>query len=275
MALRFATFNAEGIFAMFEEAPGGGDRRDINSLRNRPAKDPENWLPNIHIHSDLDLFEVAFFEPKTVAHAAVAAGVSPNGINSTDNFGLGTGSGNHLLLQHDLDYIPMALVVQGENMLYSGMPVHTDGVGGARHVSVELTTTQIRLREFASTGPVSLAAISLEYLVIVLKDPVGPVGDKLFKFRGATGVLSLAQETIVTDRRYLQVAPEGTPFGLGIDRQMDVANGGIRYSLANGSNIEPVPAFSTRLVQPLSGFGSPMGYNGDHDGGEVIPVYAP
>ena len=59
--------------ALFDEAPGGGDPKDINSLRNRPALDPEAWLANVYFHTSLDNMEVILDQVVTINHASFGA----------------------------------------------------------------------------------------------------------------------------------------------------------------------------------------------------------
>lgn len=276
MALCFRKFPADNVVAYYWEAPGGGDVRDINSLRNRPAKDPLNWLANVKLHSWLDYFEVSHSGTTMVSHAGVGVGSVPPG--ATIAFGWGVAENDHLLLTHNLGYPPFAFVAVGNNIIWPGMPVQVDGGGGGRYASVYCTSTQIRLFEWASAGGTSLAATNLSYQVLVFKQPPGPVGNVLYQNNPTTGAVTMARGKIDTSRRYLSVVPGGTPFGFPRGRTIDLANGAPRAVLADGTIYDPVPA---GLVLGLyrdgwpQVYGASLAYNGSFTGSGAIMVQAP
>lgn len=274
---------ATGRFAIYDEAPGGGDPSDPNSLCNRPLNNPASWLDLIYFHTDLDYMEV-INGPTTVTvnHAAVSPAASPPA-TATINFGLGNGVADTLLLTHNLGYIPQAMVIVNGNVVWPGMPVQVDGSGGSRFVSFYVTTTQVRLYEYSSTGNSTLAATSLDYTVIVFKQPPVPSGNILFDFDTVTGVVQMGKGKFNSLRRYLQVVPGGSPFGVSLGRTIDLSNGAIRAWRPDGNYYEPVPvglvAYIPRPRAPGgfygSSYGNDMSYNGSYGNPGAIQVQVP
>lgn len=276
MAETLRMFPQDGVVAFYAEASGGGAMDDIDAPRNRPAKTPASWLPNIRLHSDLDYLEVSHSGTTNINHAAVSAGSLPPG--SSIAFGWNTSSTNHLLATHNLGYEVFALVSMGTNILYPGMPVQVQSDGGARYVTVYSTTTELRLHEYASIGSSSLAATSKSYNYLVFKDPPAPTGRELFEFDQTTGFWNIGRGKINTGRRYLSVVPGGSPLSLCTGRTIDLSNGAPRAVLADGTQYNPVPSsLSLALERPNASYvyGGSMAYNGSFTGSATIQVQAP
>lgn len=274
--LCFRKFPQHGVVALFYEADGGGKVLDINSMRNRPAATPEDWLDVILFHSGLDYLQVAALEVVEINHDAVAAASPPSGLTVTLNYGMGTSPDDHLLIEHNLGYVPFALVAFGDNFLTPAMPVQTDDNGGGRYATVYATTTELRLYEFGSAGTSTLPAAQLSYTVIVFKDPPAAVGNELFKVSAGTGRTQMALGKFDSNRRYLQLQPGGTPLGLALGRTADVKNGAQRFWRPDGTHYDPVPpGWRLGLNSPVGGYGALATYNGDFDGDEIIEVRVP
>lgn len=278
--------------ALFDDAPGGGDHDDINSPRNRPALNPEQWLENIYFHSDLDNLEVVSDTTVAISHASTS-GATTGGLSSSSSQGGGgsqnaaslkyrASSAEHVLVTHGLGYAPICAVVVGSNVLFPGMPVQTQSDGRGRYCSAYATTTQIKLYEWTSVSSVALPAASVNYRVIVFRAPRSPSGDLLFSCDPATGKITMAKGRFDSTRRYLQVVPGGSPFGVAYGKTMQLRNGAPRFVNPNGSVFEPVPAaLKGRWVCSYVGgtytgaYGSSMAYNGTFTGPEQILVQAP
>jgi len=280
MAIVFMTDPSTGRCALFDEAPGGGDFDDPNSMRNRPLNDPITWIANVYFHSDFNYMEVSHGPTATtISHAGVGPTSSTIPVAGTIPFGWYAAAANHLLLTHNLGYIPDAIVhVNGGNVIWPGMPVQVDGGGGARYVSVYCTTTEVRLYEWASVGSSTLAATSLTYNTIVFAAPPAPSGNILIDFDPTTGDVEMGLGKFNSSRRYLQVVPGGSPFGIAYGRTIDLQNGAPRAVRPDGVAFDPVPAISIALARfpgyPAVGGGS-MEYNGSFTGPPQIMVQAP
>lgn len=277
----FRVFPDAGVVALFDEAPGGGDPRDITSLRNRPALDPENWLPNVYLHSALDNMEVEISDVMTINHAAFGAAVSdPSaefGTASVNRYDTDPTQVAFDLVEHGLGYDPIALVALGEDILTPGYPVQLPGTynGAGRYCCPFVTTSKVRLHEYRSRGDAGLGAISLDYRAIVIREARTPSGDKLLEFDPATGILSLALDRFNSGRRYLQVVPGGSPFGITFGRTMDARRGAPRFGTADGTVFDPIPDTTTfRFTNGNPPTSDPYSYNGSFvaDG---FPVQAP
>ncbi len=271
-------FEAEGVVACFDEPNTIGDKLDIDAPRNAPAKSPHLYLNLVHFHSSFDFMEVVV-GPTVVPinHAAVAAASAPAG--ATIAFGWNAATGNHLLVSHGLGYVPHAMVVHEGNLLWPGMPVQVQGDGGVRYASVYVTASEVRLFEYASVGPSTLEASTQNYTVLVFRQPFPPApGAKLFEYNSGTGEVKLARDRIRSSRRYLQVAPGGSPFGIALGRTIDLNNGAVRAFRPNGTYSEPVPSIQVGLSRPQgfsTVYGAPMVYGGSYAGSTSIQVQAP
>lgn len=281
MTVVFMTDPVTGRAALFDEAPGGGDFDDPNSLRNRPLNDPVTWLANIYFHSDFNYMEVSHGPTSTaISHGAVSASSSTAPLSSTVPFGWYSAAATHHLLTHNLGYIPNAIVyVSGGNVIWPGMPVQVASDGGARYVSVYCTETAINLYEYASTGPNTLPGIGLTYTVIVFKNPPAPTGNILLDFDPTNGEVQMGLGKFNSSRKYLQVVPGGSPFGIAYGRTIDLKNGAVRAVRPDGAVFDPVPVGLTMGLTRIQFYptiqGGSMGYNGSFSGPSQIMVQAP
>jgi hypothetical protein len=275
---------ATGRVALYDEAPGGGEYDDPNSLRNRPLNDPVTWFANLYFHSDFNYMEVST-GPVIVGvnHAAVAVTAPPPG--ATVTFGWGSAFADTPLVAHGLGYAPLALVALGNNILWPGMPVQTQGDGGMRFATIYSDAAHVRLYEFASVGSSNLAATTLNYTVIVFRNPPAPTGNILIDFEPSTGALQMGLGKFNSLRRYLQVVAGGTPFGISYGgRTIDLANGAPRAFRPDGSSFEPILS-SLQLALSRADmrgtdwgaiYGGAMNYNGAFGGPPgAIQVQAP
>lgn len=274
MTIAVRNLSSDGVFAIFDEATDVGDVLDIDAARNAPAKTPASHLAKLYFHSSLDMLEV-FTEGTTgISHAATSAGTTATGANKAWEWN--TASADHLLATHNLGYEPLAMVAYDDNILWPGMPVQTNGVGGGRYVSFYVTTTQLRLREWSSSGSSGLSSTSLDYDYLIFRAPRTASGSELAGYNATTGILQLAFDRFNSGRKYLQIASGGSPFGLSLGKTIDLDNGAIRAVRPDGTTYEPVPADLACRVQPGTGtFGSAMGYGGSFTGDGAIQVQAP
>lgn len=281
MAVVFMTDPATGRCALYNEPVLTGDPQNPNSARNAPLNSAvANWQ-NIYFHSDFNYMGVSH-GPTTVSvsHAAVAAGgatVPEAGASIT--FGWAATSADHLVLTHNLGYIPNAMVVVNGNVLWPGMPVQVASDGGSRYVSAYCTTTQVRLYEWASSGATTLPAINLSYTVIVFETPPAASGTFLMDFNPTSGIVQMGRGKFNSGKRYLQVVSGGTPFGIAYGRTIDLANGAPRAVRPDGVAYNPVPASLTLGLVKYPGYpityGASMAYNGSFAGPQQIQVQAP
>lgn len=277
MAVVFMTDPATGRCALYDEAPGGGAFDNPNSSRNRPLNSPTSWLANLYFHSDFDYMEVSHGPTNVVVnHAQVVPGTQPADANI--NFGWYATGVDRLLLTHNLGYLPIAMVAYQNNLIWPGMPVQVQGDGGARFVSFYVTTTQVRLYEFASVVANTLVAAARTYTVLVFRRPPAPSGDILLDFNASTGILKMGRDKFISSRRYLQVVPGGTPFGIAHGRTIDLKNGAPRAVRPDGTTYNPVPAalkFGINRPNFPTVYGASMAYNGNFVGPGSIEVQAP
>lgn len=275
-----------GRVALYDEASGGGDPQNPNSARNAPLNSPLSHLDKIYFHSDFDYMEVSLLTTVVINHAGYPAASPPSfngggtamggnsGFSSNSGFAVGSHTANHLLATHGLGYIPRFKVAVNNQMLPPGFPVQSNAGGAVRAVSAYATTSQIRLREFGTAGSNAMAAQSSTYTVMVFGAQPSPSNNRLIDFNPSTGVLELGLGRWRSDRRYLQVVPGGSPFGLLMGRNVDLANGAARAVLPSGGFVDSVNP-SLRLYLLGAGAGTPMQYNGSFTSAPSIQVQAP
>jgi len=262
-----------GHVALFDENAGGGAYDDVNASRNAPLKTPASHLDKLYFHTALDNLEVAFDVTTAITHALVAGsssgglsggGTSGSGGNEADlTLRYGRAPTTHVLLTHNLGYIPDFMVTQGDNALFGGLPVQTNADGRGRYCSAYATTTQILLHEWSSVSGANLPSIALSYHVLVFREQRPAAGSNLIDFDPATGLVEMGKNRFKTDRRYLQVVPGGSPQSISYGRQMDLDRGAPRFSRADNTQYDPVPAGQRGRLSATYGSGGSMGtYNG-------------
>lgn len=229
-----------GRVALYEETPGGGDVTDPNSNRNRPINDPLTWLEYVKFHPDFDYYQV-HSGPTTVAinHSAVA-GVSGVSVGVS---GLVTRTGNfysttHTLVTHNLGYIPKYMVVQGGRIVAPGTLLSLTA-GQNRNVTPYATTTTINLYETAGVGATTLPALSLNYDVIVFRQPVA---DSPYErdFDPVTGRMILGFGKFDSEYKVLRSvgsAGSTSPFDISLGPTIDIRNGAVKIVLADGTTL--------------------------------------
>lgn len=288
MAKALRAFPSSDAVAIFDEAPGGGDPLDINSLRNRPALNPSAWLSSIYFHSSFSYFEVFSDDVVAVSHASIGVASAPAGSTEfppNSNFEVDGTTVDWDVKTHSLGYKPLVMVSLNDDVVTPGYPVQVPGTtnGSCRYVSPYVTTSKVFLREFRSKGAASLGATTLNYRVVVFAQTPAPSGDKLIDFNPATGVLKLAHGRFDSSKRYLQIVPGGSPLGFMRGRTMDAKNGAPRFMAPDGTYFDPVPNTVKTGVWASGGtfasdtlvYGDPMNYTGTFTGGGAVQVQAP
>lgn len=269
-----------GEAALFREADGGGDYRDLDAPRNAPAKTPEAHLDKLFFHSQLDLLEVQLVASVTISHAAITAAAAPSGSTSqSQRFVWGGFTDDHLLVDLTalgLSREPICMVAADGRMISGVQPVQTGTLGRARYASVYSTTTEVRLYEEASRANTDLPAVDITYTVWVLRDPPGPVGNTLRQFDPETGETVLGFERFGSLRRYVQVALGGSPLALLKGRGLDLDCGAPRFLRAGTTPYEPVPVgFALTIIPGTGSFGAALAYAGSFVGSGDVEVQAP
>lgn len=274
---------AADAVGIYEEAPGGGDPKDINAPMHRPLVDPGNWLANISFHSDLDYCEVTF-GPTIVPinHPSVPA------VSASGGFTIEAGqvvydttvTTHTLAVFADQGYVPDFMVVADGDVLYPGLPVQFFGDGRGRYLCAYATSTHLYLEERASRTGFAIPALAKNYTILIFRRPPAPSGNILGRWSGADGLLELGRGKFRSDRRYLQVGTNGDPFGFALGRTIHVRNGAPRFVDPDGTITDPVPvaaAWAFSAPRQTSGwvFGPSAAYNGSFAGGPSIQVRAP
>lgn len=220
---------------IYDEAPGGGDPLDPNSLMNRPVVNPMGWLDNVYFHSDFDYYGAPFHGTATIAHAAVA-GVSQQVAYFTTFEGQAVRT-DHLLLTHSLGYVPRFFVHYGNLMIPHSMPVQDEGSGLKRFVTGYATTSQIRLSELAYSSASTLSAVSRTYgAVVFANSEANPFLDQLLI---EPGNVIFGQGRFNLSWPHLRVVGSGeSPYAQALGRTAGVGNGSLRVYPPNGSPID-------------------------------------
>lgn len=274
--LVFRKFPAAGIVALFEEPNSSGAIDDINAGRNAPALHPEDHLALVHYHSGLDYLELAASATVSFAHGSVASTGGSSGQNIV--YGWAGSVADNVLLDISglgLTREPFCIVAAGGNILWPGIPVQTASGGRARYCTAYSTTTAVRLWESATKTSSALAAVTIDYSILVFRDPPDALNDYLERFDPDTGDYEAGFGRFRSDRRYLQLA-DSSPLNLSTDRNIDLKNGAQRAIRADGTAFDLVPAGARALVSPGTGaYGGLITYDGTFTGSPSVQVEAP
>lgn len=224
-------------FALFEEAPGGGDFDDPNSNRNRPLNDPVTWLDLVKFHSDFDYYQVHSGPTAVTVNHASVAGATTTIYNLAGATFARQGqivTAHYDLVTHGLGYVPKYMVIMGGKIVAPGTLVQVDTARN-RNVTPYATTTKIRLYEAAISSASALAAIAIDYEVLVFKQPASD-SDHAFDFDPVTGRFILGYGKFDSDLKMLRKAgASASPFDISLGRTIDIKNGGSRTVLADGT----------------------------------------
>jgi hypothetical protein len=220
--------------AIYDEAPGGGDPLDPNALMNRPVVNPMGWLSSLYFHSNFDYYGAPFHGTVTIGHAAVA-GASSQVAYFTTFEGQAVRS-DHLLLTHNLGYVPRFFVHYGNLMIPHGMPVQDEGEGLKRFVTGYATSTQVRLSELAWSGASTLSAASRTYgAVVFANSEANPFLDQLLI---EPGHVIFGRGRFNVSWPHLRVVGSGeSPYAQALGRTAGVGNGSLRVITPGGGAI--------------------------------------
>lgn len=224
--------------AIFEEAPGGGEADDINAPRHRPALDPVGWINNVYFHSDLGYYAVAAHGTTGIVHSAVAGRTVTVGADAyLSQLYYGRSQVfDHLLLQHNLGYVPKFFVAYDGKMIPHGMPVQESG-GGVRLVSAYATASQIRLREFATSSASDLPSASRNYQVLAFRNNVVVPGLPMLEIE--PGQVIFGQGKFIAGQPHLRATgPGDTVFAQAKGPTAGVRNGAFRAWPPNGAPVD-------------------------------------
>lgn len=279
---------------LYTEPVATGDPKDPNSARNAPLNDPDSYMANLIWHIQYDNMEVYDERTVTVTHPSVTGAADLiGGTGNTGNVGelgmlLGAGFSydttpvDHTLYNHGLGYEPMVYAAVDNVLLTPGHIVQVATGGFARYVSLWVDTSNVYLREFACRRNAAVSSFSQSYKLITIRHQRSAEGNdppKLLDVDQSTGLVTLGDGRWRNDRRYLQVVPGGSPFGLCVGKNMDANNGAPRVVAADGTIYDPIP--NTLFVRISIGGGTggstptTANYKGSFTGGEVIQVQAP
>lgn len=271
MAYVFMTDPASGKVALFLENGTSGEPDDVDAPRNAPLKNPGSYLGHLRFHSDLDYLEVAAGPNNVgIGHATIGAGSGPSAFVGLNNVLVYGGvSTVHVLLNHNLGYVPDFLVIANGDVIYGGTPVQRLSDGRTRHVTAYATSTQLLLKEWAVQTASSMPAINVTYTIIVFRRPPAPAGSLLFLNDPLANHVKMGFDKFNSSRRYLQVVSGGTPYGFALGRTIDLKNGAPRLVDPDGSITDIVPS-GTKMAFAMSTEPSgsiSYGFDQAYDGG--------
>lgn len=252
----FRGWPQHNITAIFQEAPGGGNTRDINSPRNAPAKTPKSHLSRVFWHSSFFQFElVAPVLTKVVTHTALAGKQRWSGIDLNNNLinnvttkptVLGAFIESRgdvrvtdiVLMTHNLGYVPLYFIAHAGRVLCNGLNIQSLASGQMRTVSAFATSSVIGIRETAISADVALPAISKTYEVMAFRSPAANAGKAMWSFDG--DAMLLGRGIVDSRKEYVRsVLSSESSFDIDLGRTMDIKNGRTRYSSGGIVTTEP------------------------------------
>lgn len=231
----------ENIALYDEPAGASGAFDDPNSDRNAPLNDPIAWLDHVRFHPDFDYYQVHSGPTAvTINHAAVAGA-------TTTLYNLGGATFARTgqivttqidLVTHSLGYIPSYFVIMNGALVAPGTLIQV-GTAQDRQITPYATTTKIRLHEAAISSASTLAAVSIDYEVVVFRQPVADMPGIAFDFDETTGRVVMGYGKFDSDLKMLREAGAlgDSPFDISLGRTVDIKNGGKRSVLADGTTV--------------------------------------
>jgi len=236
----------ENRVVVYEEAPGGGDPIDPNSLMNRPIIAPMSWLANVYFHSDFDYYNTYLSTSIPFSHPARSPGSYSPSLQIIDTSIVATADYN--LLDHNLGYEPKFYAAIDNKFSPSSYPIQVTS-DALRYVSFYATVNQIRVREIyqvSASGGLSAITPTYQLLVFADSDP-----DPAMDFLSIEpGNVVFGQGKFRHDQPPMRIAATGeTPFYEAIRRTTAVRNGAVRTYLPNGGYVDAGP-FNGTLPAP-------------------------
>lgn len=231
---------------IYEEAPGGGDPLDPNSLMNRPIISPISWLANVYFHSDFDYYNTYISTSVSFAHPSRPANSFSPSLRITNTSVVATAS--YALLTHGLGYIPKFYAGITNKFVPNTYPIQI-GTNALRYVSFFATTTQIWVHEVYQVAvSEGLAAITPTYQLLVFAD--SDIDPSLDMLELEPGNVVFGQGKFRQDRPPMRIAAPGeTPFAEANSRTAAIRNGAVRSYLPNGGYVDAGP-FNGSLPAP-------------------------
>lgn len=214
-----------GTVAIYETSGADG---------NDPFTNPRANLSKVKVHTGLNYLQVAREVTKTITHPAVAGGQTWDWTTFSVNFKPEAYTADYLLDTHNLGYVPLCIIAQGDYVVEPGMPVQTNAGGGARYLDIYLTTTEVRVKERVDSGTSNLAAVTRTYRILLLKKAAPVAGRPTF--RAETGRVRAGQDLFDTANHYLRQKAGGeTPYTMGISQMIDTDGGVCKFLDAGGN----------------------------------------
>lgn len=237
-----------GVIACYTEPNSVGDIQDFDAPRNAPAKYPGQYLAHIDWHIDFFQYELAFPVAGTwVTHPTIAG--SEKFWGPSDQYWMGnptyvsaigyrvpgqTVITDHILVNHNLGYAPLAFVAWDNAMIMPGVTVQIESDGRSRFISLFVTGSVLGIREVATSSLSALPAVSRYYQSLIFKTTEAQAGRALFGREGANVVLGRGK--VDTSKSYLRrVGGAETPFDLDRGPTIDVSHG--RTRVVTGGNV--------------------------------------
>lgn len=269
-----------GRYSIYREPFDVGEFNDPNSSRNLPLNSPINFLKNVFFHSDFRYLSVAMAGTVTITHPSVGGGTNipleDNGSKSA-NFSFGAYQNSYDLADHNLGVEPFAIVAQGNNILWPGVPIQLVSNVGFRTVTPFVTNNKLRITERVSSSS-ALAGLSVTYSYLIMDPNMGQKNNILEEWNPETGAFQCGFGKFSSDKRFLQVVSGGSPLALFQGRSIDGRNGAMRAIRADGTAYEPVPQnlqLGFVRLQMTPAYAGSMAYNGSYSGPAPIMVQAP
>jgi peptidoglycan hydrolase-like protein with peptidoglycan-binding domain len=177
-----------------------------------PYDDPLAHMDLIRFHSDWRYLKIADETDVTVNHAQVngvsGTGYAPPSAASGSTGAIANGqivTTTHNLFTHGLPYTPKFFVLIDDVIVTQGTVVQlTSDRKKVRFISPYVTSTQVRLKEIGISNTDALPALSQDYRVIVLKDPIADPAAPLTWLRADGNPIILGHGKITSEDRTLR-----------------------------------------------------------------------
>lgn len=224
-----------------------------------PFVNPMDHLEAIEFDTEIfDYMEVATEAYGVeITHEAVTGG-TPSGSYNPDPANPGAYTAEHVLVNHNLGFIPFVIVNFNGTTVAPGIPIQALG-NSLRLLTVVVTTTQVKFIERVLASTTDLPGGTFEYDVLVFNVPATGNNDFDLNLEPGTAYFKCGQ--FDSTKRYLRVADsEDTEFRFWHGKTIDLANAVARFGITPSTVLDDATFVSTPAYN----------YDGSFDASDLV-----
>lgn len=222
--IKRAEADAAAKFVVWE-TPETGDKM-------APFDAPEDHLDRVWFSSTFDYYKIAHHDTHSLTHSSVSGKSTTIGTVVMNGQ---TVAQDQVLYTHGLGYVPRYMVAIGGQLIQNFHPVQVVGTDRIRCVSFYATETEIHCINFGTSSSSSLAAVTVDYDLLLFRPPLDGVDPELPVFSAKQGIM--ANGLISVDDILLRRADDldASPFDINLGPAVDVDRGCPCWFLSDGT----------------------------------------